>query len=774
MADNSYTIRLEEIDKTNRKVGGKGANLGELVKAGFPVPKGFAVTTDAYEVFVRANKLNDKIQQLLSGLDVDDNERLNEVSLEIQEMMLNAEVPDFVKNAVKDEYENISVGRDLKNLGGVAFDLVKTGRGNEFVAVRSSATAEDLSSASFAGQMNTILNVSGVENLMQAIKRCWASLFTSRVIFYRKNKGFDKIPSMGVVVQKMINSDKAGVVFTADPTTNDDSKIVIESAWGLGEVVVSGIVTPDEYIIEKETGQIVNKRAGKKVFLRTRNGMTGNTVQFNVPKEDVMRESLNDNEIKKIWELSRKVETHYNGQPQDIEWCIEKNRLYFVQARPITTLRMEAKQEKEITGDEKIILEGIAASPGVVEGRVRIVAGMNDLNKIERGDILVATMTSPAMIPAMKRAAAIITDEGGRTSHAATVSRELGIPCIVGTERATELLKDGDLITLDAVHGKIYQADEKPDAQDLAETYENFNISEDMLSSSITGTKIRANVSTSYAAEKAIHTDGIGLLTAENILTESGKHPVYLARTNPEELIETIVREVGSIARVMHPKPVWYRSLDAYTDEFRELRGGEEEPNESNPILGWHGIRRSLTQPEVFRCEIEALRRLKEHELNNIAIILPFVSSVEEIRRAKEFLTFPIKLGVMIETPAAIVEIEKFCKEGIDFALIASHSLAQLTLGVDRNNTRIANLYSESHPAIMTLIEHAIKVCKKHRVEISICGEVANNPYTAEKLVEMGIDSISVESDAIDTIKDVVARTERKLLLDRARNSKSF
>ncbi|MFH1445774.1 MAG: phosphoenolpyruvate synthase [Nanoarchaeota archaeon] len=765
MSENSYAIRLEEVDRSNKKVGNKAANLGELIKAGLPVPKGFALTTDAYEVFIRANKIEDKISSALNNLDVNDAERLDSVSNEIRELILNGDVPDFIRNYIKEDYEDLSIGRDVKKLGGIALDLVKTGRGNDFVAVRSSAIAEDMSEASFAGQMTSVLNVSGMDNLLLAVKRCWASLFTSRAMFYRKNKGFDKLPSMGVVVQKMVNADKAGVIFTADPTNNDDSKIIIESAWGLGEVVASGLITPDEYVVDKESGRIVKKRVGKKSFLRTRDGMSGKTVQFNVPKEDVMRESLNDNEIKKIWEMANNIESQCSGQPQDIEWCIEKNRLFFVQTRPITTLRMEAKQEKELKGDEKLLIEGIGASPGVVEGRVKIVANIGDISKVEDGDVLVTAMTSPAMVSAMKKTAAIITDEGGRTCHAAIVSRELGIPCIVGTEKATSVLKDGDLITVDAANGRVYESTVAP-AND--ETL--FEVSEEMLSSNITATKIKANLAYSHAAENvAKQSDGVGLLRVEHMLTESGRHPAYMARTNPEELIELIVNEVGKIARAYHPKPVWYRSLDARTDEFKELQGGEEEPNESNPMLGWHGIRRSIDQPEVFRCEIEALRRLREQGFDNISIILPFVSNVEEIRQAKRFLTFPIKLGVMIETPASVVQLDNFCKEGIDFVSIGSNDLTQLTLGVDRNNTKIAHLYSEMHPAIATLINHAIKVCKKNKIEISVCGEVASDPQMAERLIEMGVDSLSVEMDAIDEIRRVVARAERKMLLDKVR-----
>jgi pyruvate,water dikinase len=783
-----FTVKLSEVDKNNKNVGGKAANLGEMIKINIPVPPGFVVTTNAFDTFIKENKLEEKIDTLLEGLNVDDQKELKNVSSQIQNLILNAEMPEKMQNEIIDEYEELSVGKEVKKLGGYPLELIKAGR-EVLVAVRSSATAEDLETASFAGQMRTFLNIKGKRQLLLSIKKCWASLYTPRAIFYRKHHRIGKT-SIGVIVQKMIDAEKSGVTFTADPLTNDKTKVVIEASFGLGESIVSGLVIPDRYIVDKETGNIIEVKVSKKLWIKKLDKSTGETVKTRMPSEMVEKRVLGDSEIKKLFEFAIKLEQHYN-RPQDIEWCEERGRLYIVQTRAITTLGKVIEKREEDTS-KRYIISGLPASPGLAKGKVKVVLSLDHLDELENGDILVTKMTNPDMVPYMKKASAIITDEGGITSHAAIVSRELGIPCVVGTGNATSVLQNGQIITVDATNGKIYPEDveikeethlpgieelQQPEQQVLGATptiksEEPLQEAKPIVSESdhdigSTRVKVKVNIAFPETVERVKDkADGVGLLRAEHMLTESGKHPVFLAKNNPEQLIETIVNNVGKIAEAFYPRPVWYRTLDARTDEFRSLEGGENEPSEKNPMLGWHGIRRSLEEPDVFKCEIEAIRRLHAKGLKNVCIMLPFVCDINELRKAKQFIDFDVKIGIMVETPAAAMQIEEFCKDGIAFASIGTNDLTQLALGVDRGNAQIAKLYSEFNPGVLKLIKATIDGCKKYNVESSICGESASNPEMAKLLVELGIDSLSVEMDAIETIRKVVATTEMQIFLE--------
>jgi pyruvate,water dikinase len=783
-----------------KEVGGKGANLGEMVKAGLPVPPGFVVTTEAYMKFLKSNEIDSDIAEEIAKINADDIDSLNKGAEKIRKLILGSRIPDVLEREIKEAYVQLSLGKEMKGLSGPALDLVKAGRNNAIVAVRSSATSEDLADASFAGQLESILSVQGYQKLFDAIRQCWASLFTPRVIFYRKTKGFTEFPSMGVIVQRMVQSEKAGVMFTANPMNNDVSQMVVESAWGYGESIVSGLVTPDEYVLSKPSGEVISKRIGKKKWLRRMDPISGSVIKEDVEQSKVDAEVLTSLELRKLWELGRRVEEYYGGKPQDIEWCIERNRAFLVQTRAITTLG--ARTIKHGGGAEgHVLLAGLGASPGKVSGRVRLAPDAETVKSMEHGEILVTTMTTPSMVPLMRKAAAIVTDEGGSTCHAAIISRELGVPCIVGTGNATKILRQGQDIVVDAAEGKVYEAANAPDgtapisqsqAQEAAAGLAVFSElpvpSSDVMASSerpeshqearsepsekdgLTATSIKANIAFPEAAARAApRADGVGLLRAEHMLASSGRHPAHLARTDPEELVRIVEEGIGAIAKAFHPKPVWYRTLDARTDEFRDMEGGAEEPHETNPMLGWHGIRRSLDDPCVFRCELQAIRNLRQKGLDNVCIMLPFIISVEELRKAKSMIDFPAKVGIMVETPAAVTEIESFCREGIAFASIGSNDLTQLMLGVDRNNARLAGLYSEFHPAVLSAIRSVISSCRKHNVEISLCGESGSNPRMAELLVEAGIDSISVEADAIDSIRQVAARAERKILLRRLR-----
>ncbi|RLG59822.1 MAG: phosphoenolpyruvate synthase [Candidatus Hydrothermarchaeota archaeon] len=731
--------------------GGKGANLGELVRAGLPVPEGFVVTSKAYKRFLKDSGLWDKISKILENTDVDKTRELQEASKKIRELIINTPMPEDLKAGIREYYQRLADGE-------------------EFVAIRSSATAEDLPGASFAGQQETYLNIKGAESVVEHVQKCWSSLFTPRAIFYREKKGFkhEKV-AIAVVVQRMINADKAGVMFTIHPATGEKDKIVIEAAWGLGEGVVSGSVTPDHYVVDKNTGEIVNKEIALKEIMFVRDKKTGKTVKKEVPESKKNKRVLNEKEIKELANFGKIIEDHYEF-PQDIEWAIEGKDIYILQSRPITVLYKEEKEVEKEEGEREILVKGLGASPGIGSGKVKIISSAEELDKIKEGDVLVTVMTNPDMVPAMKRASAIVTDEGGMTCHAAIVSRELGIPCIVGTQNATKVLKDNMEVTVDGTRGIVYKGLTKVEKKEEVVVSPTPKI--------VTATEIKANISIPEIAPRVAHmADGVGLLRVEHMILGVGKHPIKFIRDGEEEeLINRIAEGVRKVAQAFYPKPVWYRTLDAPTDEFRALEGGEDEPIEHNPMLGWRGIRRGLDQPELLKAEFKAIKKLVEEGFRNIGVMLPLVQHPEEVRKAKEIAKevglIPhkdVKFGIMIETPAAALIVEDFIKEGIDFVSFGTNDLTQYTLALDRNNERVAKLYTEKHKAVQKLIKEVILTCRKYGVETSICGQAGSDPEIAEKLVEYGITSISANPDAVEAVREMVARTELRLLLDRAR-----
>ncbi len=736
--------------------GGKGANLGELVKAGMPVPPGFVVTVRAYYQFLEHTGLKDRIMEILSRCNVDDSDDLNRASREIRELISGVEVPEELSKEIMSSYRKL---------------CEVCGESEVPVAVRSSATAEDLPDASFAGQQETFLNVRGSQ-LVEKVRSCWSSLFTPRAIFYREKKGFqhEKV-GIAVVVQKMVNAEKAGVMFTAHPSTGERDKIVIEAAFGLGESVVSGAVTPDHYEVEKATGRVIKKEVGVKASKLVRDE-NGSTVEVKLDAEEARAQVLSDEEIAKLAEFGRRVEEHF-GSPQDIEWAIEDGSIYLLQSRAITVLYQE---EKGDVGEEQeepmeVLVKGLGASPGTGSGRVKVIGSLEELSKVEQGDVLVTTMTNPDMVPAMKRASAIVTDEGGMTCHAAIISRELGIPCVVGTGNATKVLRDGMEVTVDGARGVVYRGRvEKKEEEQVQVAQAAPRV--------VTATEVKVNLSIPEIAERvAPGADGVGLLRVEHMILGIGEHPMNFIRDGREEvLVNKIADGVRKVAQAFYPKPVWYRTLDAPTDEFRSLKGGEEEPHEHNPMLGWRGVRRAIDEPELMLAEFRAIKKLVDEGYTNIGVMIPLVQHPEELRRAKEIAKKAglephrdVKFGIMVEIPAAALIIEEFIKEGIDFISFGTNDLTQYTLAVDRNNERVAKLYSEKHPAVLKLIEMVIRACREHGVETSICGQAGSDPEVARKLVEFGITSISANPDAVDRIREIVARTEMRLLLDSVR-----
>lgn len=868
-------------------VGGKGANLGELANANFPVPSGFIITSKAYFNFIEATGIKKTIVEKIDSLNVDDTEALKKTSAEIRALIKKTQMSEELKREILCEYNKLGKHR-------IAW---LTSSEQAFVAVRSSATAEDLPEASFAGQQETYLNVHGCQELLTAVKNCWASLFTARAVFYRKKKNFatDKV-GIAVVVQSMVDSEKSGVMFTADPT-GDTSKIIIEACFGLGEAIVSGSITPDTYIVDKNTLKIIDKKISYQKWMLKKEGEKTRKVKLLQNKG--AKQKISDDKIIEIAKIGRQIEAHYRT-PQDVEWAIEGNELKILQSRAITTLSLKDKVQSEFQRraeiekvENKILLDGLAASPGIVTGKVAVVPHISAITKVKEGQILVTKMTNPDWVPIMKKSAAIVTDEGGTTCHAAIVSRELGIPCVVGTENATKVLKDDMLVTVDGYKGYVYEGEvhlaipekttdkiirlqeideieeaiklelknmeeerfkvlqkedvySKPKAgikgiaqevrekqailEEVKEERENLSAlqvkigkikeaiqrsigernkikehreeaeeiierfgevkAEEMPQADIEeeerlilkllteiAPQVKVNVALPEAAERAAKTgaDGVGLLRAEHMITAQGVHPAeYLRRNEFEKLVKAVHDGIKEVASKFKGKPVWYRTFDARTDEFRNLEGGKYEPHEENPMLGWHGIRRDLDQKDLLKAQFIAIKQLIDEGYSNIGVMLPFVHTAEQVREAKKIAEEVglkrekgiLEFGVMIEVPSAALTIDDILAEGIDFISFGTNDLTQLTLGLDRNNERIQKYFNEMHPSVLKLIKMVIDACKRAGVTTSICGQAASNPEMVKILIRYGIDSVSANIDSVEKIRAVVISEEKQLLIE--------
>jgi len=838
-------IRIKDIPT----VGGKGASLGEMANNTFPVPPGFVVTAQAYFRYLDETGVKQEVVSKIDAIDVENTEELGRVSEEIRNLILSTALSEELANEIKRAYSKLGE----RKIGWL------TSSEEEFVAVRSSATAEDLPEASFAGQQETFLNVKGKASLVKTVQKCWASLFTARAVYYRKKNNFStEEVGIAVVVQKMINGQTSGIMFTAEPT-GDETKIVIEAGFGLGEAIVSGSVTPDTYIVDKGSFKILEKKIHEQAFRIVRKGKEN--AREKMAGSLARKQKIDDKVIVKLAKLGKQIENHYK-KPQDIEWAIENKELFIVQSRPITTLGLkdkgigkEERQKKLESLKGKIILNGLAASPGVSSGKAKVVRNVAQISKVEKGDILVTTMTNPDWVPTMKKSRAIITDEGGVTCHAAIVSRELGVPCVVGTEKATEILEDQDEVTANGYDGIVYRGlveiekpkdqeieivkigevdsiekvlekevkeeakeekavEEKPVEKELAKRIEEERdeISEragkeareivkefggkkagDMVEAEQEeesekiedllrkiAPKVKVNVALPDAAEQAAKTkaDGVGLLRAEHMITSTGMHPAeFIRQGKQEELLKAVKEGIKKVASLFKGKPVWYRTFDARTDEFRELEGGSKEPEEDNPMLGWHGIRRDLDTLEMLKAEFKAIKQLNDEGFDNVGVMLAFVQSAEEVRKAKALAkevglepdSKKVQFGVMVETPASVWGIDEILAEGIDFISFGTNDLTQLTLGIDRNNEKIQGLFTELHPAVLRSINHVIKKCRAKNVLTSICGQAASNPEMVKHLVRYGIDSVSANIDAVEKIRDVVLLEEKKLILGKAR-----
>ena len=734
--------------------GGKGANLGEMTRARIPVPPGFIVTADTYRRFLEASGLRPTIENLVSSLDYDDSAQLQRVSREIKDRIVTVPVPQDISRDIKEAYRKLGSGA---------------------VAVRSSATAEDLKDASFAGQQATFLNVTGEDAVVQAVRGCWASLFEARAIFYRHDKGFDHLSvAIAVPVQRMVQSKCSGVMFTVETDTGDRSKIEIEAVWGLGEAIVSGETTPDNYRVDKESLRILSKRVVDQDTQLVRNPQATDHGEANlwlpVPDELRPQQKLSDEQIVALARIGRQVEEHY-GRPQDIEWAEENGELFIVQSRAVTVLTERGGVDEEGEAETApVLLSGAAASPGVAAGPARVVVSASEIDIVRQGDVLVAEMTTPDFVPAMKRAAAIVTDRGGRTAHAAIVSRELGIPCVVGSGSATTTLRNDQLVTVDGSQGKVYEGRAEARLAWAAQEKERWSA----VAAIETRTKVYVNLAEPDLADvvAARHCDGVGLLRAEFIIAQIGEHPRFAIDEGRSEVyIQKLEEGLRKFASAFAPRPVVYRTTDFKTNEYRNLRGGEKyEEAEENPMIGYRGASRYIRDIDVFRLEIEAIKRVRK-QYPNLWVMIPFVRTPLELAGVKQVMeqeglarSQDFKLWMMAEVPSNALILDKFIDVGIDGISIGSNDLTQLVLGIDRDNERFAKEFDERNEAVTWALERLIKTASARGVTSSICGQAPSDyPELAQKLVEWGITSVSVNPDVIDKARATIAQAEARL-----------
>lgn len=791
-----YILFFDEISlKDVPQVGGKNASLGEMIrnleKEGIRVPFGFATTADAYFYFLEKGKIKNKIKKILEKINYDNFEDLQKKTKRIREIILKTPLPQDLRKEILKAYEKLSSIYKKE-----AVD----------VAVRSSATAEDLPGFSFAGQQETYLNIKGKRALIEAVKKCFASLFTARATSYRQKGGFDHLKiALSCGIQKMVRSDLAcaGVGFSIDTETGFSDVILINGSWGLGEMVVQGKVIPDEFLVFKKTlneyRPIIKKALGEKKIklVYTQKPVSGkSTTQIKTSLKERRSFVLSDDEVIELAKMILKIEEHYSKvyqryTPMDVEWAKDgkDKKLYILQARPETVHQKKEKkyfEEYKLLKKGKVLLEGVSIGQKIGQGKVRLIKDLKDLGKFKKGEVLVTRMTNPDMEPIMKIAGGIITDEGGRTCHAAIISREHGIPCIVGTKKATQVLKDGKEVTLDCTQG------EKGYVLEGILPFKKFLHEIEKIPQ--TKTKVCLNIGSPEIAFKSafLPADGVGLAREEFIFASEIKvHP--LALLHPEKVdrktkklidkitagfsskkdyfVEKLAQGIGRIASAFFPKEVIVRFSDFKSNEYRELIGGKFfEPEEANPMIGFRGASRYFSEifKEAFLLEIEAIKKVKkDYGLKNISVMIPFCRTPEEGKEVKKIIQSAglkeTKIYVMCEIPSNVVLADEFL-EIFDGFSIGSNDLTQLTLGIDRDNPLLVGIGDERNPAVKKLISEAIKKCKEKKKYSGICGDAPSSfPEYCEFLVKEGIKAISVTPDAFFRAKLIVSQVEKKI-----------
>lgn len=778
--EKKFVLWFDDLGKDEvQLVGGKSASLGEMTsKTKVPVPFGFATTAAAYNFFIEKAGLGKKIAKILEELkDPEDTRTLHKVGAKIRKTIMAAPMPKKLQDEIVVAYKDLTkrYQKDAKT------------RGLPFVAVRSSATAEDLPDASFAGQQETYLNIKGAKEVVERVKECYSSLFTNRAIYYRVQKGFDHLTiALSATVQLMVFSESAGVIFTLNVSNGDRNVILIEAGWGLGEYVVQGTITPDEYIVNKSDLKIVSKSVSKKIRMQVRKP-GGGVEEEEVPDEKKEAQILTDEQIVELAGYANDIEKHYE-MPMDIEWGLDErtNKLWILQARPETVWSQKevptADEGVEFTTERKVICRGLPASPGLVAGTVHVIMSVEGIHEFKAGEILVTEMTAPDWVPAMKKAKAIVTDSGGMTCHASIVSRELGIPCIVGTgskgDKATDVIKDGASVTIDAKNGVVYEgileeAVKKPEAAaGLVVAAESVPI---------TGTKVYMNLGIEYKDKHgALPCDGIGLMREEFIWTDYIRdHPLELIeKGHPEKVVDQLAEFISQTCSGMAPRPVVMRFSDFKTSEYRNLNGGEKfEPEEPSALLGWRGASRYYDPKyiDAFRLEVQAVRKVREeYGLKNLWVMIPFCRTVEECEKVVKIMGEEglergpdFKVWLMAEIPSNIILADQFNKF-IDGYSIGSNDLTMTLLGADRDNEAVAKIFDERNLAVKRAIVHLIEVAHRDGKTVSICGQAPSvYPEFVEFLVRAGIDSISVSPDAVKINKKRVASIEQRIMLEK-------
>ena len=776
--EEQFLLWFEQLERKDVDiVGGKSSSLGEMTaKTDVPVPYGFATTAYAYRYFIKESGLEEKMRSILSELtDVEYSALLRDVSARLRDAIMAEKMPQDLQDAIGAAY--VELGK-------------RVGEENPYVAVRSSATAEDLPDASFAGQQDTYLNVQGAETIIAKVKECYASCFTDRAVYYREKQGFDHIEvALSAVVQMMVFSKTSGVMFTVNVATGDDNNILIEAAFGLGEYVVQGTVTPDNYTISKHDHKIIDRCVNEQDIMLVRK-KGGDCEEVQVPEELRKVQTLTDEQILELADYAKKIEKHY-GCYMDMEWGVDErtNKIWILQARPETVWSRRNKEggakvqesKSMTTTDHKVIVKGLPASPGKVSGRVHVILDPSRIDEFKEGEILVTEMTAPDWVPAMKKAKAIVTDSGGMTCHASIVSRELGIPCIVGTksrgEAATVTIPDGIDVTIDATHGVVYEgiieeAKKENQAGAAVAVAEYFPP---------TGTKVYMNLGDPELAEKysSLPCDGIGLMREEFIWTTYiHEHPLYLIKTgHPEKVVDQLAEGMRQVCQAMAPRPVTLRFSDFKSSEYRDLKGGDEfEPYEPSALLGWRGASRYYDPKyiEAFKLECQAVVKVREEfGLKNLNVMIPFCRNVEEcekvvkimaecgLERGKDF-----KVWLMAEIPSNIILADQFNKY-VDGYSIGSNDLTMLVLGCDRDNDTVSHIYDERNLAVRRAVRHLIEVAHSEGKTVSICGQAPSvYPEFCEFLIKSGIDSISVNPDTVKFTKKLVAQVEQRVMLD--------
>ena len=748
-------VWFSQVDKEDVPlVGGKGANLGELYKLGISIPNGFIITSQAYFENIKRSGTLDRIKGILYDVDVENPVLLDSKAKACQAEIKKISLDNNLEQKIYDYYEKLSNGKSV------------------YVAVRSSATAEDLPEASFAGQQSTFLNICGKKKLKEAILNAWASLFEARAIFYRVQKQFDHFKvGIALPIQKMVQSEVSGIMFTIDPVTNNKERIIIESIFGLGELIVSGQITPDHYEVNKKNFKIVQKNIISQDKQLVRKDNINKIIAISKPYR--MTQKLKDDKIIELTKLGLKIEKHYFF-PQDIEWAMENDKLYIVQTRPVTTIKA-IKDIKKVVAETKNtgykpILQGAPASPKIGTGRVVILKSAKELNKVKKGDVLVTEMTNPDFVPAMRKAIAIVTDRGGRTSHAAIVSRELGIACVVGTQNATKKLKEGEIVTVDGVKGLVYKGSQSQ--KRLVLDYEKHK---DIKKYYKTATNLYVNLAEPELAKEISvkNVDGVGLLRAEFLLAQIGIHPKEFIREKKEEIyIKQLSEGLCIFCKAFGNRPVIYRSSDLKSNEYKNLKGGDKyEPVESNPMLGFRGAYRYIRDPDVFKLELEAIKRTRK-KYSNLHLMIPFVRTTEELKNVRDIVSekglfedSSFKFLMMVEIPTNVIQLEEFIKIGIDGISIGSNDLTMLILGTDRDNEEVSQEFKELDKSVLWALEKAVKVANKAKITSSICGQAPSvYPELTQMLVSWGITSISVNPDVIETTRQYIYEAEEKHL----------